>query len=159
MKVHLEKLGYQVNRKRLQRLYQLLGLETIYPKPNLSKACHEHKVYPYLLSGLNLLHCNQVWSTDITYLRLNKGFVYLVAIIDWHSRYVLDWEISPRLEADFCIETLARVLKNGVCEIFNTDQGSQFTSNGFTGLLIDKGIKISMDGKGRALDNVFVERL
>ena len=159
MKIYLQNLGYIVNRKRIRRLYQLMGLEAVYPKPSLSKAINEHKKYPYLLRDIEISHRDHVWSTDITYIRLKHGFVYLMAIIDWFSRYVLDWELSISLEADFCIETLSRVLSNGKCAIFNTDQGSQFTSEGFTGLLLANDVKISMDGKGRALDNVFVERL
>lgn len=159
MMIYLQNLGYAINRKRIQRLYRLMGIEAIYQKPNLSKAIKEHKKFPYLLGGVAINTPNQVWSTDITYIRLKHGFVYLMAIIDWFSRYVLDWELSISLEADFCIEALSRVLSNGKCAIFNTDQGSQFTSESFTGLLLANGIKISMDGKGRALDNIFVERL
>ena len=159
MKSYLQNLGYAVNRKRIQRLYRLMGLEAVYPKPNLSKAVSEHKKFPYLLRGVRIDRRDQVWSTDITFIRLKYGFVYLMAIIDWFSRYVLDWELSISLEADFCIEALNRVLNIGKCDIFNTDQGSQFTSEGFTGLLLANDVKISMDGKGRALDNVFVERL
>lgn len=153
------KKGQDVGREQIRSIYKKLGLQSISPGPHTSKPHPEHKLYPYLLRGVEIIGNNQVWSTDITYLRLRKGFVYLMAIIDWYSRYVLDWELSISLEADFCIETLARVLKNSVCEIFNTDQGAQFTSVGFTGLLLAHDIKISMDGKGRALDNVFVERL
>jgi len=159
MRSYLQNFGYAINRKRIQRLYRLMGLEAIYPKPNLSRAVSEHKKFPYLLRGVQIGRRDQVWSTDITYIRLRYGFVYLMAIIDWFSRYVLDWELSISLEADFCIEALNRVLSIGRCDIFNTDQGSQFTSEGFTGLLLANDIKISMDGKGRALDNVFVERL
>ena len=159
MSVYLQNLGYAVNRKRMQRLYRLMGLEAIYQKPNLSKAINEHKKFPYLLRGVEINSRNQVWSTDITYIRLKHGFVYLMAIIDWFSRYVLDWQLSISLEADFCIEALSRALNNGKCDIFNTDQGSQFTSETFTGLLLANDIKVSMDGKGRALDNIFVERL
>jgi putative transposase len=159
MTVYLRGLGYEINRKRVQKLYGLMGLETIYPKPNLSQRHVGYKVYPYLLRNKKIDHVDQVWSTDITYIRLTEGFVYLMAIIDWHSRYVLDWQISTTLEAGFCVEALARVLGKGGCEIFNTDQGSQFTSTDFIGLLLKHGIQISMDGKGRALDNIFVERL
>lgn len=159
MEVYLRELGYSVNRKRVQGLYQRMGLEAVYPKPNLSRGDKEHVIFPYLLRNVVIERVDQVWSTDITYIRLKQGFVYLMAIIDWHSRYVLDWEISTTLEADFCVETLGRVLAQGICDIFNTDQGSQFTSEAFTDLLKDHGIKISMDGKGRALDNIFVERL
>ena len=159
MTIYLDTQGYPVNRKRIQHLYNKMGIEAVYPKPNLSANNTEHKVYPYLLRGLTINRINQVWSTDITYIRMKHGFVYLIAIIDWYSRYVLDWEISTTLEADFCIDTLSRVLDTGDCEIFNTDQGSQFTSQGFTELLKSHDIKISMDGRGRALDNIFVERL
>ncbi len=159
MKQYLLKQGYIVNRKQLQRLYRLMGIEAIYPKRNLSKALKEHNKYPYLLRNILIERRDQVWSTDITYIRLKHGFVYLMAIMDWFSRYVLDWELSIQMDANFCVETLSRVLKTGRCEIFNTDQGSQFTSKGFTDLLLERGINISMDGKGRALDNIFVERL
>jgi len=143
----------------VRRIYQILGLEAIYPKPNLSIPNKENKIYPYLLRDIEVTHSDQIWSTDITYIRLCGGFVYLMAIMDWHSRYVLDWELGVSLEADFCIETLKRTLRNNQCEIFNTDQGSQFTCRDFTNVLLQNQIKISMDGKGRALDNVFVERL
>lgn len=154
----LQRKGHQVNHKRVERLYKIMGLETIYPKRNLSKRHPEHKIYPYLLRGMEIKRVNQVWSTDITYIRLSKGFVYLVAIIDWYSRYVIDWQLSISLESSFCLETLARALKSGICEIFNTDQGSQFTTQKFTEVLLAKAIKISMDGRGRALDNIFIER-
>jgi len=159
MRSYLRNQGYPVNRKQVQRLYRVMGLEAVYPKPNLSKRNLQHKIYPYLLRGIEINRCNQVWSTDITYIRLKHGFVYLMAIIDWHSRYVIDWQLSTTLDSDFCEEALARALQNGKCEIFNTDQGSQFTSDGFTKILLSNGIQISMDGKGRALDNIFVERL
>lgn len=151
--------GKDIGRGSIRHIYELLGLRAICPGPHTSKPHPEHKIYPYLLRGVEINRCNHVWSTDITYLRLNKGFVYLMAIIDWFSRYVLDWELSISLDADFCIETLSRVLVNNRCNIFNTDQGSQFTSDGFTNILLANQIQISMDGKGRALDNVFVERL
>jgi len=156
---HLRTLGHQVNQKRVRRLLRLMGLEAVYPKPNSSKANPEHKIYPYLLRNMPIERCNQVWSTDITYIRLKHGFVYLMAIIDWYSRYVLNWALSTTLEADFCIEALNETLEGASCEIFNTDQGSQFTTPRFTQPLLDKGIKVSMDGRGRALDNIFVERL
>jgi putative transposase len=156
---YLRAKGYTVNRSQIRCVYERLGLRSVAPGPHTSQPHPEHKIYPYLLRDVVITARNQVWSTDITYLRLQKGFAYLVAIIDWYSRYVLDWELSISLDADFCIETLARVLNNRKCYIFNTDQGSQFTSQGFTGLLLAHGIQISMDGKGRALDNVFVERL
>lgn len=156
---YLRNLGHWVNRKRIRRLYRLMGLEAIYPKPNLSKANIAHKKYPYLLRNVEINRCNQVWSTDITYIRLKNGFVYLIAIIDWHSRYVIDWQLSTTLESDFCVEVLKRALKTRKCEIFNTDQGSQFTCDDFTKVLLEHKIQISMDGVGRALDNIFVERL
>ena len=136
-----------------------MGLEAVYAKPNTSEAHPDHQVYPYLLRGVVIQHCDQVWSTDITYIRLAHGFVYLMAVIDWHSRYVLGWALSTTLEADFCIEAVGELLENGQCEIFNTDQGAQFTTSRFTQPLLDKQIKVSMDGRGRALDNIFVERL
>jgi len=159
MTVHLKRLEYDVNVKRVRRLLRSMGLLAIYQKPNLSKQNPEHKVFPYLLRGLTINKPNQVWSTDITYIRMKHGFVYLVAVIDWFSRYVLGWEISTTLESAFCIAVLNQVLERGICEIFNTDQGSQFTSNAFTSILLENGIKVSMDGRGRALDNIFVERL
>lgn len=159
MTVYLRNLGYLVNRKRLQRYYGLLGLEALYPKPNTSRGNKAHAIYPYLLRGVEIDHVDQVWSTDITYIRLQHGFAYLVAIIDWFSRYVLGWKLSVSLEADFCIDTLKQVLSGGVCEIFNTDQGAQFTTPQFTNELIARDIQVSMDGKGRSIDNIFVERL
>jgi len=159
MKVWLQREGYSVSRKRVQRLYRVMGITAVYPKKNLSKRDKSHAIFPYLLRDMAITEIDKVWSTDITYIRLEKGFVYLMAIIDWYSRYVLDWSLSVTLEADFCIETLARVLERGRCDIFNTDQGSQFTTPDFTGLLLARGIRVSMDGKGRALDNIFIERL
>ena len=159
MTEYLRQSGHEVNEKRVRRLLRKMGLEAVYPKPNLSKPNPEHKIYPYLLRGLTIDRVNQVWSTDITYIRLKKGFVYLMAIIDWYSRYVLSWSISTTLEASFCIDALAEQLEKSQPEIFNTDQGSQFTTPRFTDLLIEKNIKVSMDGRGRALDNIFVERL
>ncbi len=151
--------GHLVNRKRIQRLMRLMGLEAIYPKRNLSKANKDHLKYPYLLRGIKIFRPDQVWSSDITYIRLSRGFVYLTSVLDWHSRYVLSWRISNSLENSFCIEALEEALEIGRPEIFNTDQGVQFTSDKFIGCLNKEGIRISMDGKGRALDNVFVERL
>lgn len=148
-----------VNVKRIRRLMRLMGLETIYQKPRLSLAAAGHQVYPYLLRNVPITHNDQVWSTDITYIRLLGGFVYLVAIIDWHSRYVISWEVSTTMETDFCVSTLERALVRGQPQIFNTDQGAQFTSRAFTGILKEHGIAISMDGRARALDNIFVERL
>jgi len=158
---YLKRAGYPVNRKRVQNLYCRMGIEGIHPKKNISKANKENIIYPYLLRGKIITHCNYVWSTDITYIRLKKGFVYLMAIIDWYSRFVLGWKINTTLEADFCVELLKDVLQSSkeYCDIFNTDQGCQFTSNSFTKILKNSDIKISMDGQGRALDNIFVERL
>jgi putative transposase len=151
--------GHLVNCKRVRRLLRLMGLEAIYPKPRLSLAAPGHQIYPYLLRGVKVTRVNQVWSADITYIRLLGGFVYLVAIIDWHSRYVLSWEVSTTMESEFCVSVLNRALQVAKPEIFNTDQGSQFTSCAFTGILKEREIAISMDGRGRALDNIFVERL
>lgn len=156
---HLQALGYPINEKRVRRLMRLMGLEAIYPKPNLSAPDQEHIVYPYLLRGVDINRINHVWSTDITYVPMQGGFMYLTAVIDWFSRYVLSWEISNSLDVSFCISALQEALKIATPDIFNTDQGAQFTSNDFTGILKSKDIQISMDGKGRALDNVFVERL
>src|SRR6202453_3340679 len=155
----LEAKGYDVGRKGERYYYGVLGLCAIYPKINLSKRNQAHKVYPYLLRGLKVDRVNQVWSTDITYIRLNQGFVYLAAVIDWHSRCILSWRVSTTLDSDFCVEALQDALEqHGQPEIFNTDQGVQFASTRFVDVLKGCGIKISMDGKGRALDNVFIER-
>ena len=151
--------GYEVNRKRVSRLMEVMGIEAIYPKPNLSRPNEEHKIYPYLLRGLEITRPNQVWSTDITYIRMAGGFVYLVAVMDWFSRYVLSWSLSVTMELSFCVEALKRALRNGEPDIFNTDQGSQFTSGKFTGELEKREIAISMDGRGRCFDNIFIERL
>ena len=151
--------GGNVNRKRVQRLMQKMGIEAIYPRPRLSDPAPGHRVYPYRLRGLAITRPNQVWSTDITYIRLRSGFVYLVAILDWFSRYVVEWEISITLDTSFCLSALDRALQKAKPEIFNSDQGAQFTSEEFTGRLESAGIVISMDGRGRALDNVFTERL
>lgn len=148
-----------VNRKRTQRLMRLMGLDAIYPKRSTTRPAAGHKIYPYLLKNVEILRPDQVWSTDITYLPMRQGFLYLTAVIDWFSRYVLSWRISNTLDGAFCIEALEEALASGQPEIFNTDQGAQFTSTAFTGRLIERGIAISMDGRGRALDNVFVERL
>lgn len=148
-----------VNRKRAQRLMRLMNLEAIYPKPRTTVRCPEHKIYPYLLRNLEIVRPNHVWSTDITYIPLRGGFVYLTAVLDWYSRYVLAWRLSNSLESSFCIEALEEALAGGQPEIFNTDQGVQFTSVAFTSCLESRGVAISMDGRGRALDNVFVERL
>jgi putative transposase len=151
--------GFDLNPKRVRRLMRLMGLEAIYPKPSLSKAISSHKKYPYLLRNLVIDHPDQVWATDITYIRMQHGFVYLVAVMDWYSRYVLSWEISTALDAVFCIEALRKALLISKPEIFNTDQGSQFTSKEFLAPLQENNIRISMDGRGRALDNIMVERL
>ncbi len=160
MVIYLQKQGHTVNRKHVQRLMRVLGLAGMAPGPATSKPHPEHKIYPYLLRGVAVTCPNQVWSTDITYIRLAHGFAYLVAIIDWYSRRVLAWRLSNTLEAGFCVDCLDDALRiHGQPAIFNTDQGSQFTSEAFTRVLLDAGIAISMDGRGRALDNIFVERL
>jgi putative transposase len=160
MAVFLIGLGYLVNRKRIQRLMGILCLAGMAPGPNTSRPHPLHKIYPYLLRGVAVVRPNQVWSTDITYIRLERGFVYLTAVIDWYSRKVLAWRVSNTLDSSFCVECLEAALqKYGTPEIFNTDQGCQFTSDAFTSVLITQGITISMDGRGRALDNIFVERL
>jgi putative transposase len=151
--------GEAVNRKRVQRLMRLMGLEAIYPKPSLSGG-RKHKVYPYLLRGVAIERADQVWSSDITYVGLPGGFMYLAAVIDWHSRYVLSWELSNTLDGSFCLDALEAALTRGKKpEVFNTDQGVQFTAEAFTGRLLRAGVAVSMDGKGRCLDNVFVERM
>jgi putative transposase len=160
IRIYLRDLGHRVNRKCVQRLMRILGLAGMAPGPNTSKAHPQHKVYPYLLRGLDIVRPNQVWSTDVTYIRLPRGFVYLVAIIDWYSRKVLSWRLSNSMDASFCVDCLQEALAHfGKPDIFNSDQGSQFTSDAFTGVLKKNGITISMDGRGRALDNIFVERL
>jgi putative transposase len=155
----LRQAGYPVNPKRVRRLLRTLGLAALGPQPGTSRAAPEHRVYPYRLRGLPIERVNQVWSSDITYIRLRSGFVYLVAVIDWYSRYVLSWALSNSLEVGFCLDALDAALAQGCPEIFNTDQGAQFTSPAFTERLLAAGVSISMDGRGRALDNVFVERL
>ena len=158
--VHLLRCGYRVNRKRAQRLMRGMGLAGMAPGPNTSWAHPQHKVYPYLLRGVPVVRVNQVWSTDITYIRLASGFAYLVAIIDWYSRRVLSWRISNTMEAAFCVDCLEDALRmHGKPEVFNSDQGTQFTSEAFTGVLKRESVTISMDGRGRAFDNIFVERL
>ena len=159
MHAWLESLGYVINIKRVRRLLRQMGLEAIYPKPNLSFNGAEHRRYPYLLRDVPILRENQVWSADITYIRLRGGFVYLVAIIDWHSRYVLAWELSNTLDAGFCLEALDTALRRARPDIFNTDQGVQFTCSDWVGRLEKAGVQISMDGRGRCYDNIFVERL
>ena len=151
--------GHSVNRKRVRRLMKLLGIEAIYPKPKTTKRNHEHRVYPYLLRGLRVDRPNQVWASDITYIPMRQGFLYLVAVLDWYSRYVISWRLSNTLDGAFCREALEEALLGNTPEIFNTDQGAQFTATAFTCRLEQAGIQVSMDGKGRALDNVFVERL
>jgi putative transposase len=151
--------GHEVNRKRVSRLMALMGIEAVYPKPKLSQPGEGHRIYPYLLRGTTVDRVNQVWSTDITYIRMAQGFLYLVAVMDWFSRFVLSWSLSLTMEVDFCIEALKRALRQGRPDIFNSDQGSQFTSEKFTGELEAKAIAISMDGRGRCMDNIFVERL
>lgn len=160
MVIYLKGLGHEVNRKRVQRLMRLLGLAGMAPGPNTSRPHPEHKIYPYLLRGVSVIRPNPVWSIDITYVRLDRGFAYLVAIIDWYSRKVLSWRLSNSMETGFCVDSLEESIRRyGKPEIFNSDQGSQFTSKVFTDVLKRENIKISMDGRGRALDNIFVERL
>ena len=155
----LKSQGHQVNRKRVRRLMQLMGLKAIYRHPKTSKPAPGHKIYPYLLGDMKITRPNQVWAADITYIPMARGFLYLVAIIDWYSRYVLSWRLSNTLDAGFCVDALEEALKKGKPEIFNTDQGAQFTSEAFTGLLKQHGVRISMDGKGSYNDNLFIERL
>ena len=159
MTAWLRSRGYAVNHKRVGRLLRQMGLEAIYPKPRLSQPAAGHVIYPYLLRGITMKRVNQVWSADITYVRLAGGCVYLVAVIDWFSRYVLSWAVSITMDVTFCVEALEQALQHGQPEIFNTDQGAQFTSLAFTDRLKHGGIRISMDGRGRALDTVCVERL
>lgn len=159
IKEALRREGWGIGRERVQSLMRKMGLSAIYPKPKLSKKDTAHSKYPYLLNNVSIVRTNQVWSTDITYIRLQQGFVYLVAIMDWFSRYVLSWRLSNALDTSFCIEALEEALEKGCPDIFNTDQGSQFTSDDFTGALRGKGIDISMDGRGRFFDNIFTERL
>ena len=151
--------GFDVNRKRVSRLMALMGIEAVYPKPKPSQPGEGHRIYPYLLKGVEVNRVNQVWSTDITYIRMEQGFVYLVAVMDWFSRYVLSWSLSLTMELDFCLEALRAALRRGRPDIFNSDQGSQFTSEKFTGELAAREIAISMDGRGRCMDNIFIERL
>ena len=155
----LSEQGEAVNRKRVQRLMRLMGLEAIYPKPKLSAAGRGHRIYPYLLRDVSIERPDQVWSTDITYVPLARGFMYLAAIIDWYSRYVLAWRLSNTLDGSFCLDMLEEVLSRGKPEVFNTDQGVQFTAQAWTSRLERAGVSVSMDGRGRCLDNVFVERL
>jgi putative transposase len=155
----LQQHGEAVNRKRVQRLMRLMGLEALYAKPRLSQGSKDHRVFPYLLRGVAITRPDQVWSTDITYVPLTAGFMYLAAIIDWYSRYVIAWRLSNTLDGAFCVAMLDEALRRGQPEIFNTDQGVQFTARAFTDRLAAAGVQVSMDGRGRCLDNVFVERL
>jgi putative transposase len=159
MTAQLQRQGYLINHKRVQRLMQQMGLQAIYPKPRTSQRGAEVMIYPYLLKDREIVRPNQVWGADITYVPMIGGFMYLVAILDWFSRYVLAWELSNSLESYFCVETLQRALRRGQPEIFNTDQGVQFTAQPFTATLEAAGVCISMDGRGRVFDNIFVERL
>ena len=159
MAAWLKGQGYQVNRKRVQRLMRRMGIEAIYRRPKTSTPASENKVYPYLLRGLQIDRANQVWATDITYIPMARGFMYLVCVMDWHSRYVLSWRLSNTMEADFCVDALEEALRRDMPGVFNTDQGSQFTSDAFTSVLLAHGVRISMDSVGGYMDNVFVERL
>lgn len=160
MRNHLRRLGYKINRKRVQRLMRRMGVEAIYPHPRTSKPHPEHHVYPYLLKGVDINHPNQVWAADITYIPMKRGFMYLAVVMDWYSRKVLSWQVSNTLDADFCVSALEEAIRRyGVPEIFNTDQGAQFTGSKFLDVLKKNNIRISMDGRGRAYDNIFVERL
>ena len=156
---YLRRLRHRVGMELVRRLMRSMNLLAIYPKPKLSQKHPSHKIYPYLLRGLEIVRANQVWCTDITYIQLAKGFCYLVAVMDWYSRYVLSWRVSNTLETDFCVESVEEALSYGKPEIFNSDQGSQFTSKDFTQKLIGKQVRISMDGRGRVFDNIFIERL
>jgi len=155
----LKSQGYRINRKRVRRLMRIMGLKAIYRRPRTSKPAPGNKIYPYLLNVIGITRPNQVWAADITYIPMARGFLYLVAIMDWYSRYVLSWRLSNTLDVDFCVEALEEALRKGRPDIFNTDQGSQFTSEAFTGLLERHGVRVSMDGKGRYIDNLFIERL
>jgi len=158
MTVMLQQEGYKINHKRVARLMRVMGIQAVFPRRSLSQPGKGHKIYPYLLRGMKISKPNQVWSIDITYIPMASGFMYLVAIIDWHSRYVLSWRLSNTLDTAFCLDALNEALAHAQPEIFNTDQGSQFTSEAFTNRLLASNIKISMDGRGRALDNIFIER-
>jgi len=159
MTAWLKQQGYAVNRKRVVRLMEEMGLLAIYPRRGTSQPAPGHRIYPYLLRGVKVVRVGQVFSTDLTYIRMRRGFVYLCAVMDWYSRYVLSWGVSTTMDQEFCVEALDRALEQAVPEIFNTDQGAQFTADAFTKTLRDRRVAISMDGKGRCLDNVFVERL
>ena len=159
MTVWLKSLGYDVGRTRVQRLMRLMGIQGICPRPRTSKPAPGHKIYPYLLRGLDICRPDQVWCSDITYIPMERGFLYLTAVMDWHSRYVLSWRLSNSLEADFCVDAVEDALGTGLPEIFNTDQGAQYTGEAFTSVLLQSGIQISMDARGRFMDNLFIERL
>jgi len=160
MRYYLRRQGYKINRKRIQRLMRRMGIASLAPTKKTTAVNKEHKVYPYLLRQLDINHINQVWCSDLTYIRMANGFVYLTVVMDWYSRYVLSWEISVTMDEHFCVSALERALReSGKPEVFNTDQGSQYTGSAFTGVLKNHGIRISMDGKGRAMDNIMVERL
>ena len=159
MKAWLMREGYLVSRKKVRRLMRLMGLEAIYRRPNTSKPAPGHRIYPYLLKGVEVNRVDQVWASDITYIPMAQGFLYLVAIMDWHSRHVVAWKLSNTMDTGFCVAALEEALSEGRPEIFNTDQGAQFTSEAFTQTLLERGVRVSMDGKGRYLDNIFVERL
>lgn len=159
MMQYLRRLGHTAGEKLIRRLMRSMNLLAIYPKPRLSQKHPEHRIYPYLLKGVEVIRANQVWATDITYIQLARGFCYLVAVMDWFSRYVLSWRLSNTLDASFCVECLEEALSYGKPDIFNSDQGVQFTSTEFTQKLLDKNIRISMDGRGRVFDNIFIERL
>jgi putative transposase len=159
MTAWLKQQGYAVNRKRVVRLMEEMGLLAIYPRRGTSQLAPGHRIYPYLLRGVKVVRVGQVFSTDLTYIRMRRGFVYLCAVMDWYSRYVLSWGVSTTMDQEFCVEALDRALEQAVPEIFNTDQGAQFTSEAFVGRLLAHGVRVSMDGRGRALDNVFIERL
>ena len=160
IRCQLRRQGIRVNRKRIQRLMRLMGIEAIYPKPRTTRRHPGHKRYPYLLKDLAITQPNQVWAADITYVPMSRGFMYLVAVMDWYSRKILSWRVSNTLESDFCVQALQEALSRfGRPDIFNTDQGSQFTSKDFTGVLKEHQVKISMDGRRRCQDNIFIERL
>lgn len=158
MTAYLQGQGYAINHKRVQRLMQKMGIQAIYPKPRTTYSTPGHKIYPYLLRDVEIVRPNQVWSTDITYIPLAQGFMFLVAVIDWYSRFILAWRLSNTLDGIFCVEALQQALTHGQPEIFNSDQGSQFTATAFTEILEAAEVRISMDGRGRALDNIFIER-
>lgn len=159
MTVFLQRLGHQVNHKRVERLMHKMDLQALCPQPHTSQKASDHQVYPYLLRGMEITRPLQVWAADITYVRMEEGFMYLVAILDWFSRYVVAWDLSNSLETSFCLQALQQALKTGKPDIFNTDQGAQFTALAFTSALLREDIRVSMDGRGRVFDNIFIERL